>query len=252
MSLISDGLKKAHLDALRQDREQRRHFLSPGRVDVPSGGSNFLAIAVAAVGSAVIAAVIAIYFVRSSPSAASASAAAPTQTAVAVNSTPALPVTAPPVTAPPVVAEPQVRVASAALPERTADTLKPRTYAARVQERDVAPPPAAPKRVKAPKAVETLVSESAPAPAAPEVPPVRRSARRDRFVDGESYASPINAPGGVEVTLSGISSARGESVAIMNGNIIRAGATIGPFTVEKIERGRVQLRYIDVRFWMTY
>ncbi len=109
---------------------------------------------------------------------------------------------------------------------------------------EVRPPIAEPRRQTVSNDV-LRADERVPAPA-----PTAR--RRDSLKDGETYASPIKAPGGVEVSLSGISSARGESVAIMNGNVVRAGSAVGPFVVEAIERGRVQLRYIDVHIWVTY
>jgi hypothetical protein len=250
VSLISEGLKKAHLETLRQDREQRRQYLGPGRVDVPQGGSHFAAILTAAVASSIVAAAVVIYFVGSKPSAAPqtvvvAAAPAPSRTAAPV-------------------APPAERSVASVLPQPSAGTVQPvkgtitslvpvAPSAAPAPQRSVATAPVAePRREDVRKAAPVLADdERVEAPVTPE-PPRPRVASRDRFRDGATYASPVSAPGGIEVALSGISSARGESVAIMNGNVVRAGSAVGPFIVEKIERGRVQLRYVDVRFWMTY
>jgi hypothetical protein len=71
-------------------------------------------------------------------------------------------------------------------------------------------------------------------------------------VDGRTYASPLQGPLGSELVLTGISSVRGDSVAIINGQLVRAGASVGPFGIETIEPGRVRVRYVDVRFWLSY
>lgn len=95
-----------------------------------------------------------------------------------------------------------------------------------------------------------MATERPPSREVAPAPP--RRASRDQFVDGETYGSPIRGPFGTELVLSGISSTRGGSLAIINGNLLRAGATVGPFVVEEIEPRRVRVRYVDVRFWLTH
>jgi len=102
------------------------------------------------------------------------------------------------------------------------------------------PRPVAPRKKK----IATPLAERV------DAPPARAS--RDSFVSGETYASPVQGPMGSSFTLSGISSSRGDSVAIVNGSLIRAGGAVGPFVVEQIEPRRVRVRYIDVSFWVTY
>jgi hypothetical protein len=87
------------------------------------------------------------------------------------------------------------------------------------------------------------------APSQPEQP--KRATRRDGFVEGETYSSPISGPGGIEVSISGIVGVGDQTLAIINGRSLRAGAMVGPFIVENVERRRVQLRYVDVRFYLT-
>jgi hypothetical protein len=238
VSLISEGLKKAHLEALRQDRQQRRAYLGPGRVDVPTRNHSALAlISAALIGASVVLAVTAYWITRESvvlprPDASTTPVvSAPVKRAVPVESRPSTPVPARKKAA---HVEKAVAVAPATSPEPRAkarEEVRPRsTSVARPEPEDEA-------------ATILRPDEREPAP----------SGRvRDHLRDGQTYASPLSAPGGVEVSLSGISSAGGESVAIMNGNVVRAGSNVGPFVVERIERGRVLLRYVDVRVWMTY
>jgi hypothetical protein len=125
----------------------------------------------------------------------------------------------------------------------------------------VVPPAPAPAAVA--QAAPAVLHPSEPKRAAPTrprrkpaaeavTPPPQARASRDSFVSGETYASPVQGPLGTSLTLSGISSARGDSVAIINGSLVRAGGVVGPFVIEQIEQRRVRVRYVDVSFWVTY
>jgi hypothetical protein len=240
VSLISEGLKKAHLEALRQDRQQRRVYLGSGRVDVPARNHSALAlISAALIGASIVLAVTAYWISRESapvtrPEASATPAAlTPVKRATPVASRAAAQAPAPAraKTGRPAKAEIVAPISSSVSPAKVREQVRPRsTTVAQPDVEDEA-------------ATILRPDERDPAP----------SGRvRDHLRDGQTYASPLSAPGGVEVSLSGISSSGGESVAIMNGNVVRAGSNVGPFVVERIERGRVLLRYIDVRVWMTY
>ena len=196
MSLVSEGLKKAHLDAVRRDHEQRSYLAGP-RVVRQNSAMSASTIMMIAVASAAIAAAAAVIFLRKP---------APQPAAVVVHRA----VSAP---AKPVVVVPAP-----------------------------APAPVVVARKAPPKIERPIVEEE-------KAPPQRM--KRDGFVDGESYASPVKGPLGFDVSLTGISSSGGQKLAIVNGGLVREGSTIGPFTVERIERARVQFRYVDVHFFVT-
>ncbi len=255
MSLISEGLKKAHLETLRQDRENRRQYFSPGRSDVPSRRSRRGAILAAAFGGAILAAAVTaawISNVRADFSSARGAETAKTTsmdreaaTAGTIDAEPRGPVT---MTAGTVVDAP--RDATTTVAPNEAGRLAPI-----VEARSIPTPAVSAPRSKSTS--EPAASDSRAAVAeSSEIPrePAERSgpARHEGLVNGESYASPVRSPGGGEVRLSGISSSKGQSLAIINGNIVREGEAVGPFVVEKIERGRVRLRYVDIRFWLSY
>jgi hypothetical protein len=249
LSLISEGLKKAHLETLRQDRENRREYFSPGRSDVPPRRSKRGSVLAAALGGAILAATVTatwISNVRAESSSALASPArpAPGEREPAKADT----VAAAPESTPVMAARDSVDVPSgpkgSASEKRISNTETPITPA---------PAPSAPESTSAPEPASEPrekvagVSADSRGPAEP-----RGRSRREGLVNGESYASPVRSPGGGEVRLSGFSSSGGQSVAIINGNVVREGESVGPFVVEKIERGRVQLRYADIRFWLSY
>jgi len=204
VSLVSEGLKKAHLDAVRRDHEQRSYLAGP-RVVRQNSAMSASTIMMIAVASAAIAAAAAVIFLRKP---------APQPAAVVVHravSAPAKPVVVVPAPAPAPVTSP-------------------------------APAPVVVARKAPPKIERPIVEEE-------KAPPQRM--KRDGFVDGESYASPVKGPLGFDVSLTGISSSGGQTLAIVNGGLVREGSTIGPFTVERIERTRVQFRYVDVHFFVT-
>ena len=217
MSLVSDALRKAQVETAQRDRLQHRFYLTHGgRTSAARPRASRAAVIVSAIfGGCITAGLLLVYLGRMLPTYASLDAQSP---APAIAATPA------PVQA---AAAPQVPDERAAVEEKP-----------RVTRR---------KPVVEPKAVEAA-AVSVPA----ETPAPKRRTSRDSFVAGETYVSPIRGPMGIEVALSGISSARGDSVAIINGTLMRRGGVIGPFLIEDIEPRRVRVRYVDVSFWLTY
>ncbi len=253
MSLISEGLKKAHLETLRQDRENRRQYFSPGRSDVPSGRSSRVLLFGAAMLGAILAAGGTAAWItgaragtQSAMTADQSDNASPGSTNGTVDSQPLGPVT---VTGGTIV-EPLLTSVDA-VPEAAPATREP-AQPIRSIPASMVP---APRNTSVPE--RTADVEQRPAAVEPSVTKVESTARagpkrREGLVDGESYASPVRSPGGGEVRLSGISSSKGQALAIINGSVVREGDEVGAFVVEKIERGRVQLRHVDVRFWLGY
>lgn len=237
MSLISDALRKAHLEAAQLDRTQRNFYMNHGgRSTRTSAATTRGTVILAAVmGGCVTAGAAVIYMARTLPEHPSARAREVVGVKPADAPAPAL---APAVAPPPMTTDrPESRPpARKAIPAQRAErSEQPR-------------PKPVPEKNAVPE--QTVAAERQPEPAVVAAPP--RRASRDQFVDGATYDSPIRGPFGTELILSGISSTRGGSLAIINGNLLRAGATVGPFVIEEIEPRRVRVRYVDVRFWLTH
>ena len=216
MSLISEGLKKAQLDAMRQDHQQRRVYLDSARPGVAAPRSIVPQMLAIGLGSAVITGGALLWLRNSS--------AAPAP-------------------------GPAKAVRAPITPSAPAHVEVPETKPVVIEKRAEHDKPVAPSGGSA--SARSAAKEER-APSQPERP--KETARvqgRDGFIDGQTYASPINGVGGTEVSLSGIAGAGDQVLAIINGRTVRPGAMIGPFVVESIERRRVQLRYIDVRFYLT-
>ena len=223
MSLISDALKKAHVEAAQQDRTRYRDYMNnAGRASAAFPTSHGTVVLAAVLGGCVTAGAGVLYLMRT----------------VRV---PALP-----------VREGRVEARAQAVAQRPA-VQRPAEVA---QESKVPPPAPAPVVV-----VRSSPKPAAEAPAPAPPPKTTRAAvaappsapkSRDRFVDGETYGSPVLGPLGAELKLNGISSTRGDAVAIINGALMRVGGTVGPFVIEEIESRRIRVRYVDVRFWVTY
>lgn len=232
MSLISDALRKAHLEAAQLDRTQRNFYMNHGgRTSRTSAATTRGTVILAAVmGGCVTAGAAVIYMARTLPE--HPSARVREEVGVRPGAAPA-PALAPAVAPPPMSAE---------------------RFEARPVERKPPSPASAPRsetpRPKVRQEKSVAAARQAEVPAAAPAPQRRTS--RDQFVDGQTYDSPIRGPFGTELVLSGISSTRGGSLAIINGNLMRAGGTVGPFVIEEIESRRVRVRYVDVRFWLTH
>jgi hypothetical protein len=252
LSLISQGLKKAHLETLRQDRENRREYFSPAHSDLPSRHSSRGLLLGAALLGAVLAAAATAAWVSRPREGTQTSISVPSPANASGDNTSAT-------------------IASRPLGARAADegtAVEQQESGGVVAEQGLAtrqaapparsiPPSTIPAQRNPPAAEKTAEVEQSPvvvkAPVAKRESPVpARPKRREGLVDGESYSSPVRTPGGGEVRLSGISTSMGQSLAIINGSVVREGEQVGPLVVEKIERGRVRLRYGDVRFWLSY
>lgn len=227
MSLISEALRKAHLEALQQDRDQRRFYMNHGgrQAHVTRGGSR-TSIAIAILASlCVICAGALLYITLDRSSAASAAApvveaSRPVPQAVAVPRAPEV-VTTPEQTTPAAA----TRAEKPAIATAASDKTRPRK---RASDR--------------PAKTASAVVASRPAPPRLE---------RDGFRAGETYGSPVLGPFGTEVVLTGITALRGQHVAIINGSTVRAGTAVGPFVVEEIEARRVRLKYVDISFFVV-
>lgn len=230
MSLISEALRKAQLEALQQDREQRRFYMTHGGrpVHAPAGMSR-TSLAIGILGALCVLSAGALLYLtldrsRLAPPAITADAArTATRPAVPLATTSS---------APAVHARGEVPATEPASRKAAQRTTKA---------------PAAPARSRAktddPPVAGAAVSETPRSSA--------RRIERDGFRDGETYGSPVLGPFGTEVVLTGITALRGQRMAIINGNTVRAGTAVGPFVVEEIESRRVRLKYVDVTFYLV-
>jgi len=219
VSLVSDALRKAQVETAQRDRLQHRFYLTHGgRTSPARPRASRLTVLVSAIfGGCITAGLLLFYLGRVLPTPASLKAQEP----------------ASPVVSTPAPAQPAAAVTPQVPAERPAAPEKPRV-------------------TRKKPAVETTAVEAGAVNVPAEAPAPKRRTSRDSFVAGETYVSPIHGPMGIEVALSGISSARGDSVAIINGTLMRRGGVIGPFLIEDIEPRRVRVRYVDVSFWLTY
>ena len=228
MSLISEALRKAHLEALQQDRDQRRFYMNHGgrRAHVSGGGSR-TSIAIAILASlCVVSAGALLYLTLDRRNAASAVAPAVAETARPVPQQAATVARAPEVrSSPQTTTAAAMRVEKPAIAPATADRTRSRKSASE-------------------RPVRTASAVVASRPAAPRL-------ERDGFRAGETYGSPVLGPLGTEVVLTGITALRGQHVAIINGSTVRAGTAVGPFVVEEIEARRVRLKYVDISFYVV-
>lgn len=224
MSLISEALRKAHLEALQQDRDQRRFYMNHGgRRTHGDGSSSRTSVAIVLLASLCVMCAAALLYLTLDRSEAS-----PATTRV-VESTPP--------------AAPAARTQVADVPPAS----KPAPAAARAEKPAAVQPPAGKPRSRTRAATrnrETAAAVVDPRVAAPRL-------QRDGFRAGETYGSPVSGPLGTEVVLTGISELRGQRIAIINGSMAREGTTIGPFVVEAIEPRRVRLKYVDVSFYIV-
>ena len=235
MSLISEALRKAQLEAVQQDRDQRRFYMShagrPGRTPGEVSRTSMAIVVLASL--CVLSAGALLYLtldrrnvvVPAVPTAAVASVAAPSAASGVTKTSNGTAVEE-----------------SVAEPQEKARPVPPRSR--KSSAATALPSKAATRSRSDAKDAETPVVAEAPRS------PARRL-ERDGFREGETYGSPVLGPLGTEVVLSGITALRGQSVAIINGNTVRAGTAVGPFVVEEIEPRRVRLKYVDITFFVV-
>lgn len=256
MSLISEALRKAHLDAMRQEKGEPRMYHTPGSIDTPSvPPSRRPLLAVVLLSNLVLlVAVAAIVWYAVNRFTAGEAQERPGRTAAEAAA------------APPSVERPVAPAAAA-----VAGSPQPRP-AGSVDAEPVAPAP----EQRVPDTAAAVVPRPARTRPAPEEQPaerkvvgsiesppeetVRRAAAdaterggrsRDGLLDGQTYVKTVPTPGGNEVTLNGVSVVGGRGVAIVNGRVVGEGDRVGGFVVEGVEPGRVKLRYRDISIYLA-
>jgi hypothetical protein len=224
MSLISEALKKAHNEAMRQDSTGARVIHAPGAVDFPREPQSrrplIVAIAVANL-LLVIVVSLGVYHVISRGT---ASGATETPVLTAAVETP--------VTAQSNAVAAQIETTPApAASSAEAISLPPRAV--------TSPAPTA-----AAVAEEQTPTESRVAPQRLErdEPPPQSTVHRTGLVHGQTYMRSIPTVGGSDIVLNGVSVVGDRGVALINGRMIREGERVGGFTVGKISGRQVELR----------
>lgn len=244
MSLISEALRKAQLEAVQQDREQRRYYMShAGRSGGVRAASVHSVVLMAVLASLCFASGAALFYMSvKSPKVTLSSTVAASVPLPAPTAVPSEPVTAPVVPATPAKTEEPAKK-SVSRKSRRAKTTS-------VDRAPVADAGTTPTETESPKPTPLASTASGITVVARQATTPPRRLVRDGFREGETYGSPVLGPFGTEVVLSGISELRGQFVAIINGSTVRAGAAIGPFIIEEIEARRVRLRYVDITFYV--
>ncbi|MHB0969171.1 MAG: hypothetical protein ACYC7A_00225 [Thermoanaerobaculia bacterium] len=254
MSLIGEALKKAHMEALRQESSTGRLYRLPGGVDMPERGSRRAMLVMIVASNLIIVSAIVIAawaFSRTSQSKDSAIAVS----SIAVEAPRPQTVAAPPVVAPAPVTAVDKPVPHQAeripAPERPAlappDEAKPAIARAAAPEGDepVAEPRPLPRLSR--KAPATAIA----LPAEDDGVRARSDKPRRGLVNGRTYARMARTSDGYELTLYGLSIAGDRGVALLNGRVLSEGDRIGDFTVGAIERGRVEIRDGEFRIYLT-
>lgn len=233
MSLISEALKKAQMDALRQDRLEQRFYMTHAGRAGEGENSHTYAIVISSFAGACVATAAALFYLTHA------------REPIRVPAT-----SRPVVSAPAPVAAPSARTSPAPQPA-AAVTQRVAPHNATGQRRT------SPREERAASVAHAERHNDVMAPAEREqprdtpVPALSRRQIRDGFREGATYASPVTGPLGAELTMTGISSLGGQFVAIINGGLVRGGSTVGPFAIEEIQARRVRVRYVDVSFWLT-
>lgn len=238
MSLISEALKKAHMEALRQESSTGRLHRLPGGVDMPERGSRRAMLLMIVASNLIVVSAIVIaawFFMRTQTNdgaivVSSIAAQAPRPQTLA---------TPPVVTPAPATAADDRQAERPAAPRRTAprQETKPATAPAATPEVDepIAPPRPLPRLSrKLPAAQDAPPRETEPVRARSEKP-------QRGLVNGRTYARTARTSDGFELTLYGLSIAGDRGVALLNGRVLSEGDRIGDFTVGTIERGRVEI-----------
>lgn len=221
MSLIGEALKKAHLEAIRQDGSGAGLAHTPGvahyrqlRGETRPGWSRIL------VASNVVLALVVAAIVFWPKNSEDSPAPPPTKLAEQSASRAA-------------VAQPLPRT-----PLETAETSVDEISA-------TAAPQLAPTAVPPP--VEHAPAEPAPPPPAP-APAQSRAV--DGLVSGQTYMGSVPVPGGNDLVLNGMSVSGGGGVALVNSRMVRSGDRIGPFTVGTIGDRKVELAYKGITIYL--
>ena len=231
MSLIGEALKKAHLEAIRQDGSSAGLAHTPGVAQYrqrPSAGRTgwSAALVISNVVLALIVATVVIWRWNERtprdpvPAISTESAGAPTSTEA-----------------------PSSPVAATAADTATSS---PATAPSRAESAEPRPVAAAAAAAVSPS--EPVVEAVAPPPVKPAPAPAPRAV--DGLVAGQTYMRSVPVPGGQDLVLNGMSVSGGVGVALINSRMVRTGDRIGPFTVGSIGDRRVELGYKGITIYL--
>ena len=235
MSIISDALKRAHLEAINRDRPQRWNHRTPGTVDYPEqqpwrvrfpfmlGVANVVLVLL--IGGAI--------YLRGSI-ATTCTSPQPSESRV-LTTEPTHADSVPPAAGTKGRPRPTTVTRTAAIAASTPATSESRAVEAQTSL-SVPTPGSAPVAV-APR------QRAAPLP-------IANPRTRDGLVDGRTYVEAVPLPDGDKLTLYGLTKAGGRGAALINGKVAWEGDHVGDFVVERVERSRVQLRYRDIKVFL--
>lgn len=233
MSLIGEALKKAHLDAIRQDGPSPRLAHTPGVAHYrPSPTSHKREWTLAlVVSNLLLALAITAFFLWPRAGASSEATVAPP-------------------------------VDSASGPVRSALPLTDETEPAMTETAPLKPPATPAEQ----PASQVRAPESEPSTAVIEPPATTRKATVaesssrtsspagtravDGLVAGQVYLRSVPVPDGTELILNGMSVAGGRGVALINGRMVREGDRVGPFTVGSMGDRKVALEYKGITIYL--
>lgn len=233
MSLIGDALKKAHLEAVRQDGMTTHMVHTPGvpqfRREPRAMKSWMTVLLVSNVIVIAIVSSVVLWGMKREPT----------------NSAP--PPEKKTLTAEPIVASAQTDLASqsTSAPD-SPGAAQPSTSAIADRSQTETAKPAAPPQT----ASETKPESTTPTRTPPPLSTTAQKKSRNGFVDGQTYMKSVPVPGGAELILNGISVVGDRGVALINSRMIREGDRIGPFLVGTIGNRRVQLLYDDISIYL--
>ena len=237
MSLINDALKRARLEAARQDRDRAAAAIPSAPSHVPQRRS--LARPVALLLVLLAAAVVVFALSRSGAPLVSLTPAPPLGTTLGDRPEPVPSVDDGPGPTP-LEKQTTAAAASPASPEPAGGTPpSERRSSATAQPPALAATTTGPTLDPGPRAV---APDAAPPPATtPQVGPPPE-------LDGGSFVRSVQIPGGVLLELQGIAWSDTHPVALINGNAIAVGEGLAGFLVQYIDRDRVELRGGEASF----
>jgi hypothetical protein len=233
MSLISEALKRARLEAARRDGQERRAVYTEAPAYTPRKRAFGRGRAVALVLTGLLAggALAAGFFFASRGNRAPGArevAPVPPPPASRVAATPAQ---STPGVAPPTLGE--------LLRDEKATVTQSGEPTAGVPARTA---PSAPQPEPAPPAAQTAPRTAASTPAAPKPAP---AAPNRRFENGGTYLRSVALPGGQRLELDGIVASATEPMTMINRQLVGIGETVDGFRIEAIEANQVTLRGVD-------
>lgn len=95
------------------------------------------------------------------------------------------------------------------------------------------------------------VPEAQPIPTpAPAQPIATTPPQENGPTDGASYHREVTLPGGTRLALGGIAWSEGNPAALVNGQVLGPGEGSDDWTLTAVERGRVELEWRGVRFFL--